>query len=241
MPVGIMLMQGEANSFTLARADANGAIAPRGAGNAGERGEMPVGIMLSRENAPLTLFRPDAIVVAVKGGLLVDKEQRINEKILVREVRLIDEQGNQRGVVPTIEALAIARQAGLDLVEVSPNANPPVCKLLNFGKYRFEQEKKLRESKKRQKLMKLKEIRMQPKIEEHDLAFKTKHILEFLSEGFKVKVTIRFRGRELAHTELGRGVLDRVLEALGDSFVVDKSPQLEGKMMSMFLSPKSRK
>jgi translation initiation factor IF-3 len=172
---------------------------------------------------------------------LVDKEQRINEKILVREVRLIDEQGNQRGVVPTMEALAIARQAGLDLVEVSPNANPPVCKLLDFGKYRFEQEKKLRESKKRQKLMKLKEIRMQPKIEEHDLGFKTKHIQEFLSEGFKVKVTIRFRGRELAHTELGRNVLDKVLEALGDSFVIDKPPQLEGKMMSMFLSPKSKK
>ena len=172
---------------------------------------------------------------------MVDKEQRINEKIQVREVRLIDEQGNQRGVVPTPEALAIARQVGLDLVEVSPNANPPVCKLLDFGKYRFEQEKKLRESKKRQKLMKLKEIRMQPKIEEHDLGFKTKHIQEFLAEGFKVKVTIRFRGRELAHTELGRNVLDKVLEALGDSFVVDKNPQLEGKMMSMFLSPKSKK
>jgi translation initiation factor IF-3 len=172
---------------------------------------------------------------------LVDKEQRINEKILVREVRLIDEQGNQRGIVPTAEALAIARQVGLDLVEVSPNANPPVCKLLDFGKYRFEQEKKLRESKKKQKLMKLKEIRMQPKIEEHDLSFKTKHIQEFLGEGFKVKVTIRFRGRELAHTELGRNVLDKVLEALGDSFVVDKAPQMEGRMMSMFLSPKSKK
>lgn len=172
---------------------------------------------------------------------MVDKEQRINEKILVREVRLIDDQGNQRGIVPTAEALAIARQAGLDLVEVSPNANPPVCKLLDFGKYRFEQEKKLRESKKRQKLMKLKEIRMQPKIEEHDLSFKTRHIQEFLGEGFKVKVTIRFRGRELAHTELGRGVLDKVLEALGDTFVVDKPPQMEGRMMSMFLSPKSKK
>ncbi len=172
---------------------------------------------------------------------MVDKEQRINEKILVREVRLIDEQGNQRGIVPTVEALAIARQAGLDLVEVSPNANPPVCKLLNFGKYRFEQEKKLRESKKKQKLMKLKEIRMQPKIEEHDLSFKTKHIQEFLGEGYKVKVTIRFRGRELAHTELGRNVLDKVLEGLGDSFVVDKPPQMEQRMMSMFLSPKSKK
>jgi len=142
---------------------------------------------------------------------LVGKEQRINEKIQVREVRLIDEKGEQRGIVPTVEAMEMARRTGLDLVEVSPTASPPVCKLLDYGKYRFEQEKKLREAKKKQKLVKLKEIRMQPKIEEHDLAFKTKHIAEFLGEGFKVKVTIRFRGRELAHTERGRDVLNKVL------------------------------
>jgi len=172
---------------------------------------------------------------------LVGKEQRINEKIQVREVRLIDEQGEQRGIVATVEALEMARRAGLDLVEVSPTASPPVCKLLDYGKYRFEQEKKLRESKKKQKLVKLKEIRMQPKIEEHDLDFKTKHIQEFLSEGFKVKVTVRFRGRELAHTELGRNVLNKVLEVLGDTFLVDKPPVMEGRMMSMFLSPKGKK
>jgi translation initiation factor IF-3 len=172
---------------------------------------------------------------------LVGKEQRINEKIQVREVRLIDEQGEQRGVVATSEALEMARRAGLDLVEVSPTASPPVCKLLDYGKYRFEQEKKLRESKKKQKLVKLKEIRMQPKIEGHDLAFKTKHIQEFLSAGFKVKVTVRFRGRELAHTELGRNVLNKVLEVLGDTFLVDKPPVMEGRMMSMFLSPKGKK
>jgi len=172
---------------------------------------------------------------------LAAKEQRINDKIQVREVRLIDEKGEQRGIVLTLEALEIARQAGLDLVEVSPNANPPVCKLLDYGKYRFEQEKKLRESKKKQKLVRLKEIRMQPKIEEHDLGFKTKHIQEFLADGYKVKVTVRFRGRELAHTELGRAVLDRVLEALGDSYQVDKAPVMEGRMMSMFLSPKGKR
>jgi translation initiation factor IF-3 len=172
---------------------------------------------------------------------LASKDQRINEKIQVREVRLIDDKGNQVGIVPTVQALKMAREAGMDLVEVSPTANPPVCKLLDFGKFKFEQEKKIRESKKKQKLVKLKEIRMQPKIEEHDLDFKTKHIREFLEEGFKVKVTVRFRGRELAHTELGRDVLDRVLQLLGDSFVVDKSPTMEGRMMSMFLSPKAKK
>jgi translation initiation factor IF-3 len=172
---------------------------------------------------------------------LVGKEQRINEKIQVREVRLIDEKGEQRGIVPTVEAMEMARRTGLDLVEVSPTASPPVCKLLDYGKYRFEQEKKLREAKKKQKLVKLKEIRMQPKIEEHDLAFKTKHIAEFLGEGFKVKVTIRFRGRELAHTERGRDVLNKVLEHLGESFIVDKTPVMEGRMMSMFISPKSKR
>ena len=172
---------------------------------------------------------------------MVGKEQRINEKIQVREVRLIDEKGEQRGIVATVEAMEMARRTGLDLVEVSPTASPPVCKLLDYGKYRFEQEKKLREAKKKQKLVKLKEIRMQPKIEEHDLAFKTKHIAEFLGEGFKVKVTIRFRGRELAHTERGRDVLNKVLEHLGESFIVDKTPVMEGRMMSMFISPKSKR
>ena len=169
------------------------------------------------------------------------KELRINERIQVREVRFIDDKGEQRGIVPTVEAMDAAKQAGLDLVEVSPTANTPVCKLLDYGKYKFEQEKRLKESKKRQKLVKLKEIRMQPKIDKHDLDFKTKHIKQFLEEGYKVKVTIRFRGRELAHTELGRNVLDRVLELLEDSYVVEKLPKMEGRMMSMFVSPKKKK
>ena len=129
------------------------------------------------------------------------KELRINDKIRVREVRLIDEEGNQKGIVPTLEALKLARDSDLDLVEVSPNANPPVCKILDYGKYRFEQEKKLRDSKKNQKVLKMKEIRMQPKIGSGDLDTKSKHIQEFLNDGCKVKVTIRFRGRELAHTD----------------------------------------
>ena len=168
------------------------------------------------------------------------KEQRINRQIRAKEVRLIDEQGEQRGVVSILEALRLAQDAGLDLVEVAPNAIPPVCKILDFGKFKYEQEKKLRESRKNQTLVKLKEIRMQPKIEKHDLQFKSKHVMEFLEEGNKVKVTIRFRGRELAHTELGRVVLEKLLELLdenGVGYALDKSPTMEGRFMSMILSP----
>ncbi len=172
---------------------------------------------------------------------MASKEFRINEDIRVREVRLIDENGGQRGIVPTIEALKLSREAGLDLIEVAPNANPPVCKILDYGKYKFDQEKRLKEAKKNQKQVKMKEIRMQPKIEEHDLNFKTKHIQEFLEEGNKVKVTVRFRGRELAHTELGKDVLDAIAERLDIEFSVDKKPAMEGRYMSMILSPKSKK
>jgi translation initiation factor IF-3 len=175
---------------------------------------------------------------------LAAKDLRLNRDIRVREVRLIDEMGEQRGIIPTLEALELAKKANADLVEVSPNANPPVCKILDYGKFKFEQEKRRKESKKKQKQVKLKEIRMQPKIEKHDLEFKTKHIKEFLEEGNKVKVTIRFRGRELAHTELGRDVLMKVnelLEELETNFAMDRKPIMEGRFMSMILSPKTGK
>ena len=168
------------------------------------------------------------------------KGQRVNEMIRVREVRLIDDEGNQKGIVPTLEALKLAKEKDLDLVEVSPNANPPVCKILDYGKYRFEQEKKLRESKKNQKVLKLKEIRMQPKIGPGDLDTKAKHVQEFLEEGNKVKVTIRFRGRELAHTELGYDVLNEVLKRLTSAYVVEKAPAMDGKTMSMTISAKAK-
>ena len=170
-----------------------------------------------------------------------NKGLRINEQIRVREGRLIDDEGEQKGIVPTIEALRMAKEQELDLVEVAPQANPPVCKILDYGKYRFEQEKKLRDSKKNQKQLKLKEIRMQPKIGSGDLDFKSKHIQEFLTEGNKVKVTIRFRGRELAHTELGYDVLKEVLKRLNDEYVIEKQPAMEGRFMSMTLSPKAKK
>ena len=167
---------------------------------------------------------------------------RVNEQIRVREVRLIDDEGEQKGIVPTIEALRMARDLDLDLVEVSPNANPPVCKILNFGKYKFEQEKKLRDSKKNQTVLKLKEIRMQPKIGSGDLDTKAKHVQEFLNEGSKVKVTIRFRGRELAHTELGFDVLKEVEKRLEEgSYAIEKPAAMEGRFMSMTLGSKVSK
>ena len=170
-----------------------------------------------------------------------NKGQRINEMIRVREVRLIDEEGNQLGIVSTPEALRMAKDKGLDLVEVSPNANPPVCKILDYGKYRFEQEKKLRDAKKNQKVLKLKEIRMQPKIGSGDLDTKAKHIQEFLDEGDKVKVTIRFRGRELAHTELGYEVLNEVLKRLTSAYNIEKPAAMDGRNMSMTISAKAAK
>ncbi len=166
---------------------------------------------------------------------------RINEYIRVREVRLVDEEGGKNGIIPTIEALKLARERDLDLVEVSPNANPPVCKILNYGKYKFEQEKRLRDSRKAQKALKLKEIRMQPKIGSGDLDTKAKHVQEFLDEGDKVKVTIRFRGRELAHTELGYDVLNEVLKRLREgSYAVEKPAAMEGRFMSLTLSAKAK-
>jgi translation initiation factor IF-3 len=171
---------------------------------------------------------------------LAEKDLRINEQIRSREVRLIRDDGDQ-GIVSVSQALELAREAGLDLVEIAPQAVPPVVKILNYGKFRFENEKRLRDSKKKQKLLKLKEIRMQPKIDDHDLDFKSKHIKEFLTDGNKVKVTIRFRGRELAHTELGYDVMKDVLSRIEGEYTVDKPPAMEGRFMSMVLGPKGKK
>jgi translation initiation factor IF-3 len=173
------------------------------------------------------------------GGQLADKDLRINEQIRMREVRLIRDDGEQ-GIMPTVNALTLAREVGLDLVEVAPQSSPPVVKIMDYGKFKFENEKKVRDSKKKQKLLKLKEIRMQPKIDDHDLDFKSKHVSGFLGEGNKVKVTVRFRGRELAHTELGLVVLKDVLKRIEGEYVMDKPPAMEGRFMSMVLSPKAK-
>ena len=171
---------------------------------------------------------------------MATKDLRINRQIRSREVFLIDENGEQKGVMNTYDAFRLAEEAGLDLVEVSPMANPPVCKILDFGKYRYEMEKKQKEAKKNQTVTKLKEVRMQSKIADNDINTKSKAISEFLGEGNKVKVSIRFKGRTMTHPELGKEVLDTILVKLsemGCAFNLDKSAFMEGKMMSMMLSP----
>ena len=162
---------------------------------------------------------------------------RVNERIRIREVRLIDEDGNQLGIVPTQEALQIARARGLDRVEVAPNANPPVARLMDYGKYRYEESRKEREARKKQKQAQLKEIRITPNIDEHDLETKVRHARKFLSGGDKVKVSVRFRGRQNLHRDLGRDLLLRVVDMLDDVAQVDQMPRSEGRDMTMLLSP----
>jgi translation initiation factor IF-3 len=150
---------------------------------------------------------------------------------------LIGPEGEQIGIVPTSEALSKARHYNLDLVEVSPTSRPPVCRILDFGKYKYEQSKKEKQAKKKQHSFQLKEMRFRPKIDEHDYNFKTKHIREFLESGSKVRVFVMFRGRELAYTEMGQDVLKRVIEDLADISIVDMPPKMEGKSLSLVLSP----
>ncbi len=150
---------------------------------------------------------------------------------------MIDENGEKRGVLPIEEALALAEQAGLDLVEVAPNAEPPVCKILDYGKYKYQAQKRAAEARKKQKTIEVKEVKMRPTIDTHDYEVKMRNLRKFLSKGDKVKVTIRFRGRELAHTELGRELMQRVLSDAGDDVKVELMPKMEGRQMVMILAP----
>lgn len=165
-------------------------------------------------------------------------ELQINNEINDKEIRLIDVDGTMLGIVPTSEALELAFQKNLDLVKLSPNAVPPVCKIVDYNKAIYEKAKKDREAKKNQKLVTLKEVRLSPKIEEHDLNFKVKNAYKFLSEGNKVKASIRFKGRQQKYTAEGYEVLARFAESIKEVGVVDKAPSLEGRIMSVVLSPK---
>ena len=165
------------------------------------------------------------------------KEIEINEAIRDREVRLIDADGTQLGVVSGREALRLAQEKDLDLVKIAPQAQPPVCKILDYGKYRFEQQKREKEAKKNQKVIEIKEIRLSLNIDTNDFNTKVNQAEKFLKAGHKIKVSIRFRGREMAHTNLGHEVQKRFAEALPDA-QVDKPPKLEGRSMQMFMSPK---
>lgn len=162
---------------------------------------------------------------------------RINESIKAKQVRLIDETGENRGVVSIKEALAIADDAGLDLIEISPQADPPVCKVLDFGKYKYEVQKRKNEAKKNQKVVNIKELKLRPAIDTHDYDVKIKQAKKFLGQGDKVKFTMRFKGRELSANTMGKDLLDKIVEDLDLIGKVDSAPKLEGKQMSMIMSP----
>ncbi|HTZ38404.1 MAG TPA: translation initiation factor IF-3 [Stellaceae bacterium] len=163
---------------------------------------------------------------------------RINDEIAVPRVRLVDERGEMVGIVLRNEAIEMAADAGLDLVEIAPNADPPVCKILDFGKYKYEEQKKKNEAKKKQKVIEVKEIKFRPSIDDHDYDVKMRSMHKFIGEGDKVKVTMRFRGRELAHQELGMNVLMRVKDDLDEIAKVEQFPRMEGRQMTMVVSPK---
>jgi translation initiation factor IF-3 len=156
----------------------------------------------------------------------------------VREVQLIDETGGNRGVVPFFDALRLAEEAGLDLVEISPNSAPPVCKILDYGRFKFDQQKKAAEARKKQKTVEVKEIKLRPGIDDHDYEVKMKAVRRFFEEGDKVKITLRFRGREMAHQDLGVKVLDRVRQEMADVSKVESEPMLEGRQMVMIMAPR---
>lgn len=170
-----------------------------------------------------------------------EERTRINERIRVREVRVIDENGQQLGIMPPQQALAIARQKGLDLVEVSATAVPPVCRIMDYGRFQYLEQKRARQAKKHQKTIEIKEIKFRPKVDEHDYQFKKKHIERFLAEGDKVKATVFFRGREMAHPEIGRRILDRLIAELGETAIAETLPRLEGNQMSTILTQRPQR
>ncbi len=188
---------------------------------------------LSGWNCPLIFF------LNYQGGEpAITKDFRINEEIRAREVRVIDGDGSQLGIFSSKDALHLAEEKQLDLVEISPAAKPPVCKIMDFGKYKYEQSKREKEAKKKQKIISVKEVKLRPNIEDHDFDVKAKNATRFLKDGDKVKATIIFRGREIVHTQLGQKLLKRLAECVSEFALVERQPKLEGKNMIMILTPK---
>ncbi|MGG1314415.1 MULTISPECIES: translation initiation factor IF-3 [Cohnella] len=169
----------------------------------------------------------------------ISRDHQINEEIRAKEVRLIGPDGEQIGIKPLREALQIAYDANLDLVNIAPQAKPPVCRIMDYGKFRYEQQKKEKEARKNQKIVDLKEVWFRSNIEEHDFQTKFRNVVKFLKEGDKVKCSVRFRGREIAHANIGQKILERVANEAGDICVVERVPKLEGRSMIMILAPKS--
>ncbi|MBL8915040.1 MAG: translation initiation factor IF-3 [Archangium sp.] len=168
------------------------------------------------------------------------RDQRTDRRIKAREVRVVGSQGEQLGVMPTEVALAKAQAEGLNLVEVNPMSKPPVCKIMDYGRFKYEEKKKANDAKKKQVVVKVKEVKLRPKTEEHDYETKVRHVREFLEEGNKAKITIMFRGREITHRQLGTQILDDVVADLKDIAVVEQTPRLEGKQMFMILGPNNK-
>lgn len=165
----------------------------------------------------------------------------VNEGIRAREVRVIGENGDQLGILPIRQALQLAEEANLDLVNVAPGAKPPVCRIMDYGKYRFEQQKKEKEARKNQKIINLKEVRFSPTIEEHDYNTKMRNVIKFLEKGDKVKCSVRFRGRQITHSEIGLQVLEKLAKDVAEYGELEKRPKMEGRSMLMFLNPKVEK
>jgi len=169
-----------------------------------------------------------------------NRDARTNRRIKAREVRVVGPEGDQLGVLPIDQALARAQELGMDLVEVSPMAKPPVCKIMDYGKFKYLEKKKQNEAKKKQVVVQLKEVKLRPRTEEHDYATKLKKVREFLEEANKARITVMFRGREMSHRELGQKVLQRVIEDLRDTAVIESAPRMEGRQMFMILAPHPR-
>lgn len=189
--------------------------------------------LLQQEIGELSIVKRDFAGPAQSSG-----GPRVNDQIRVRTVRLIDQDGENHGVVAIHDALGMARNAGLDLVEIVPNSEPPVCKILDYGKYKFEAQKKAALARKKQKTQDIKEIKMRPNIDKHDYEVKMRSVMRFLEDGDKVKFTLRFRGREMAHQELGMQLLQRVQEDITEHAKVEAVPKLEGRQMIMVIAPK---
>ena len=178
------------------------------------------------------------LLFGIEGGMAINKDLRINDEIRAREVRLVGDDGEQLGIVALRDALAMAQERRVDLVEVSPTARPPVCRLMDYGKFKYEQAKRDRESRKKQKVVSVKELKMRPTIEDHDFEVKVRSAQRFLSEGDKVKCTMIFRGREIVHASLGQETLKKLAERVVDVAVVERPPRVEGRAMIMILAPK---
>ncbi len=172
-----------------------------------------------------------------QGVTIISKELRVNEAIRCREIRVIDDKGNQVGIMNPRDAVKLAEEKGLDLVEVSPSAKPPVCRIMDYGKYRYELNKKERENRKNQKVITIKEVKLRPNIEDHDFYTKVRNASKFLAEGNKVKVTIMFRGREITRPDAGKELCDRVAQEVADVAKVEKAAKVEGRNMTMMLVP----